>query len=261
MTFISWKLDLAIRCCRFAPVHFFRLSSTLPQVGVEEVPIGKAALAQGEAVVLEEGIGPGEGARGQAGDDPEEAVHEPVDGAGAGAAQTGLGEAEIGEQPGGAGLGGGGEAGDYAPELAGPETVEEEIGDDEVEGAAGERAVEGVGVDKLDGGGVEAGAAEALARELEHALAGIEAGDAGLGQLAAAFEEEVAVAFAENQNGLAVGDAVEESGAAALQFGTREHEFEPAIMGREDFKAHGVAAGRSQEWRCHQSPAAMPPAT
>lgn len=96
---------------------------------------------------------------------------------------------------------------------------------------------------------------------MEHAGAGIEAGNASLGQLAAAFEQETAVAFAENQNGLTVGDAVEENGAAALQFGTGEHEFEPAIMGREDFKAHGVAAGHSQEWRCHQRPAAMPPAT
>lgn len=164
VTFNSWKLDLQFLCSlSLLLFNSCRLIGTFPEVGVEEVPIGEAALAQGEAVVLEEGIGPGEGARGQAGDDPEEAVHEPVDGACACAAQAGVRDVEIGKQPGGAGLGSGGEAGDEAPELAGPEAVEEEIGDDEIEGAAGERAIEGVGVDKLNGGGVEAGVAESLA--------------------------------------------------------------------------------------------------
>ena len=79
---------------------------------------------------------------------------------------------------------------------------------------------------------------ESLPRPGEHTRTGVDDRDFRVRKFAPAFQEKPPVAFAQNQNILRRRDAIEKGRAAPLKFVPRRDEFHPAIMRRENIKAH-----------------------
>ena len=114
-----------------------------------------------------------------------------------------------------------GEAGEFGVE----ETVEEEVGDDEV-GLRGSGGGEGVGLDGLEAVG---GEGAALIEKLEHAGAGVDGESLKRGVLVEKFGEEAAVAVAEDEGAAAGGEQRKEVVASVKKHGAEREVLGPAV--------------------------------
>ena len=149
-----------------------------PNFGGEETGEGVVGLDEGEA-----GGGKGSGMVGEAGgaeagEETEGEVEASDEGAGDGVDWAVGGDAEVGQEPESARLQVRSEGLDEGFEVGLGETVEEEVGDDEVVAAGGEEGAgegEGIGVVGLQAGGCGGmGGVAASFEQVEHAAAGVD---------------------------------------------------------------------------------------
>jgi hypothetical protein len=233
---------------------------TRPQVRVDEAEVGGEAVAEGEARGAEEGVGRREGAGGKLGSGAEEGVHEAVDGAGAEAGKSVGRDGEVGEKPRRVPCRGAGEFGDELLELVGTKAIEEKMRNDEVERIRGRRVFDGVRVKERDFRGWEIEGAKAILCDGEHASAGIDAGDFGGGKFLAEGGEELAGAFAEDEDGTRCGELVQVRDAGVLEFAAGQERLHPAVMRRDQIEAHAVdSAGTVEGVRFHHANAMIAP--
>jgi hypothetical protein len=91
-------------------------------------------------------------------------------------------------------------------------------------------------------------------------LAGIDTGDFGGGKFLAEGGEELAGAFAKNEDGMRRGEMAEMGGAGALEFAAGEERLHPAVVGRDQIEAHAVdSAGEFEAVRFHHAKASIAP--
>jgi hypothetical protein len=196
----------------------------LPELGRENSAEGEVAVEADEAVAVESGGVVWEASGAEAGEGSEGEVEEPDESAG-GEAEGAGGDAEVGEEPEGSGAEMGREPGDELVELGLGEAVEEEVGDDEVEGAV---RLKGAGIGLVGGEAVGCGCGS-LSEEVEHLRAEVDGDgvEAGVGCQQAG--EEAASAVAEDEGSAGVEETGEEVEAAALEGRSESEVLEPAV--------------------------------
>lgn len=107
---------------------------------------------------------------------------------------------------------------------------------------------------------MEVGRGKAPLREREHALAGIDAGDLRVRELAAEHSEKLSGPFAEDKDGSGREKMREMLRAANLQFAAGQERFHPAVVRRDEVEAHSAMEMEGREGRkCHQAQAKRAP--
>ena len=228
---------------------------------MKQPPIRYFALTQLETGALKKSIGWRQRTRRQARHQPEKAIHQPQDHSRAIARKSPRRRLKIRQQPVCASRRRAREFGNHWLQLISAKTIQEKMRHNQIKRLFRRRPRERVGADKINSLAVHPLPLEPLARPGEHLRTRIHDRNVCLRQFAAALRQEPPVAFAENQNVLCARDAPEKGRATSLKFVSRRHELHPAIMRRENIKAHKQSAAKDagsttirREWRQQNNP-------
>ena len=205
---------------------------------MQQAPFGFDAAMQHEAATLQERIGSLQVRRGHAGYGPEENIHQPENQPAANAPQSSRRNLEIGNQPVRVQDRGGREPIDEALQLIFAKAIQEEIRRDEVESFDGRPPIQNIRLNEINPACLHPVPFEAAPGLVEHRSAGIHANHTSTLETAATFNEEASMTLACQQDVPDFRHGVDEPGAAALQFFSRQDKLHPAVMRGQYVKAH-----------------------
>jgi len=152
------------------------------------------------------------------------------------------GHVKIRQEPNGIRLCSLSENGNQRSQLVRPKAVEEKMCDYGVKGVARWGPFERVCMNKLNPLQIQLMAPQPRLRQTQHARAGVYADNSRGFQLAPAFEQEPAVAFAQNEDVFEMSIFSKEGRPAALQLIPGEQEFHAAVIRCQSFKTHEAEA-------------------
>jgi hypothetical protein len=125
-------------------------------------------------------------------------------------------------------------------QLVGAEAIEKKMRDDQVVGFVGWHPVQDVGLGEFHANCSRFAARQPATGFGQHSFTRINASNPCVWKPAATLDQATTMAFAQEQNTPGARNFIEERRAATLEFFSREHEFHPAVMRREEIKTHGL---------------------